>query len=383
MSERIAETTNLGNAFLAQEAEVMDMVQQLRAKAYAKGNLTTTPEQKVIVEKEEIVIEPVNPKVVYVPYYDPFYIYGPWWYPAYPPYYWGPPGVSLGIGISFWPGIYFGYSWGSWGYFDWPHHHVYIHAHERPRYVRHDQWHAESGRWHHSPVHRRGVAYPDKHTASKYGQYPQRHGDFRGDARGFPESREPDGEGSRPGDTRTRIDQNRRMDANSMNERSKQEQQRVERELQKREQPPRQPADQDQQNRPSSSATRLRRNGRPETSITRQGGAYPPGTGAADTATNRPGTPTSGQVERVPQIQERQMQQRTDQEGRAPEAVRGEPSRRRRETVFDLQGNDRNVRQSSERGRSSRQEGGNVRHDRGQSGGGKGPGRDAGGRNRH
>lgn len=92
MSERITETTNLGNAFLAQEAEVMDMVQELRAKANAQGNLTTTSEQKVIVEKETIIIEPADPRVIYVPYYDPFYIYGSWWYPAYPPYYWGPPG---------------------------------------------------------------------------------------------------------------------------------------------------------------------------------------------------------------------------------------------------------------------------------------------------
>src|SRR5210317_732725 len=66
MSERIAETTNIGNAFLAQEEEVMVMVQQLRAKAYAQGNLATTSEQKVIVEKETIIIEPADPRVIYV-----------------------------------------------------------------------------------------------------------------------------------------------------------------------------------------------------------------------------------------------------------------------------------------------------------------------------
>ncbi|MCP4257009.1 MAG: DUF3300 domain-containing protein [Planctomycetes bacterium] len=114
MSERITETTNLGNAFLAQEAEVMDMVQEMRAKAYEQGNLTTTSKQKVIVEKETIIIEPADPRVIYVPYYDPFYIYGPWWYPAYPPYYWGPPGVRIGIGVSYWPGLYFGFAYGTW-----------------------------------------------------------------------------------------------------------------------------------------------------------------------------------------------------------------------------------------------------------------------------
>jgi len=138
MSERITETTNLGNVFLAQEAEVMDMVQELRAKAYAQGNLTTTTEQKVIVEKKTIVIEPTDPRVIYVPYYDPFYIYGPWWYPAYPPYYWRPPGVSIGIGISYRPGVYFGFAFGTWSYFDWHHHYIFIDVHKRPRYIRND-----------------------------------------------------------------------------------------------------------------------------------------------------------------------------------------------------------------------------------------------------
>ena len=86
MSEQISETINIGNAFIAQEDEVMDMIQELRAKAHAQGNLNTTKEQKVIIEKETIIIEPADPLVVYVPYYDPFYIYGPWWYPGYPPY---------------------------------------------------------------------------------------------------------------------------------------------------------------------------------------------------------------------------------------------------------------------------------------------------------
>jgi hypothetical protein len=94
MSERIAETTDLGNAFLAQEAEVMAMVQDLRATAYAQGNLTTNAQQTVIVERETIIIEPANPRVIYVPYYDPYYVYGSWWYPAYPPYFWGPPGSA-------------------------------------------------------------------------------------------------------------------------------------------------------------------------------------------------------------------------------------------------------------------------------------------------
>src|SRR5262249_51493696 len=68
-------TTDLGNAFLAQQNEVMDAVQRMRKKAQDKGNLKTTEQQKVetrVVEsKNVIVIEQANPQVVYVPAYDP------------------------------------------------------------------------------------------------------------------------------------------------------------------------------------------------------------------------------------------------------------------------------------------------------------------------
>jgi uncharacterized membrane protein YgcG len=363
MSERITETTNLGNAFLAQEAEVMDMVQELRSKAHAQGNLTTTPEQKVIVEKETIIIEPTDPRVVYVPYYDPLYIYGPWWYPAYPPYYWGPTGISLGIGISYWPGIYFGFSWGTWGYFDWSHHHIYIHGHERPRYVRHDQWYAAPGRWVHTPVHRRGVAYRDKHTATKYGQYPQRHSDFRGDARGFPARGELDRERIRPGGERPRIDQDRRVDGNPRYERSQQEQQRVERELQKREQL-RQPAERGQQQQPSSDRVR-------------------PGQEPAGQERQAPTRADRVAPERQRVEQERQLRQQSDYQQRSRASVGGEPPQRRRETAFDQQEYGRSVRQSSERGRSSRQQGGDALRGSGQRSGGSGPSRDGGGHFRH
>ncbi len=174
MSERIAETTELGNAFLAQEADVMDMVQELRASAYAQGNLVSNVQQQIIVEKEVIVIQPANPRVIFVPYYDPFYVYGPWWYPAYPPYYWVPSGIRLGVGISYWPGLHFTYAFGSWHYVDWRRHSIHVVVHTPPRFVRHDRWIVQSGPWRHSPVHRRGVSYRDTSTATRYGQPPPR-----------------------------------------------------------------------------------------------------------------------------------------------------------------------------------------------------------------
>jgi len=187
MSERISETTNLGNAFLAQEDDVMKVVQELRAKAYERGYLATNDEQKVIVKKETIIIEPIDPRIIYVPYYDPYYVYDPWWYPSYPPYYWGPTGVNLGVGISYWPGFYFSFSFGSWSYFDWHQHVIYIDSHKRPRFVQSDRWIKKPGRWEHTPVHRRGVAYRDRSTAIRYGQSPPRPFSFPRDIRGFPD----------------------------------------------------------------------------------------------------------------------------------------------------------------------------------------------------
>ncbi len=171
MSERIGETTEIGNAFLAQEEEVMEMVQELRAKAHAEGHLETTSHQKVIVQKETIVIEPVNPAVIYVPYYDPYHVYGAWWYPAYPPYYWRPHGSFVGYGVSYWPAYHFGFSFGYWSRIDWHRRYVYIDAHKAPKFVGHDRWKQKSGRWRHSAEHRRGVAYRSNYKHGGYGYH--------------------------------------------------------------------------------------------------------------------------------------------------------------------------------------------------------------------
>ena len=84
MAEESAWTQRLGEAFLAQQADVMASIQRLRQKAQDAGNLKTTEQQKVVVKGEAIEIEPVT-EVVYVPRYNPVVVYGPWWWPAYPP----------------------------------------------------------------------------------------------------------------------------------------------------------------------------------------------------------------------------------------------------------------------------------------------------------
>jgi hypothetical protein len=117
MSEKLDWTQKLGDAFLAQQKPVMDTIQSLRAKAQAAGNLKTTKEQTVIVEEKIIKIESASPQVIYVPTYNPTVVYGAWAYPAYPPYYYYPPGYVAGrAAVSFAGGVAMGAAWGyAWG----------------------------------------------------------------------------------------------------------------------------------------------------------------------------------------------------------------------------------------------------------------------------
>ena len=110
MSSKLDWTKKLGDAVLVREADVMDAIQRLRAKADANNKLTSTKEQSVTKKqtegsKQAIVIEPTDPSTIYVPYYDPAVVYGEWPYPAYPPYYFPAPGyIAAGIvatGIAF------------------------------------------------------------------------------------------------------------------------------------------------------------------------------------------------------------------------------------------------------------------------------------------
>src|SRR5262245_39985451 len=118
MSKKLDWTQKLGDAVLAQQPDVMDAVQRLRAKAQAQNKLQNTKEQKVSVKSEQnkqvIVIEPTDPNTIYVPYYDPGVVYGAWPYPAYPPYYWPAPGYIAGGLIA--TGLAFGagYALGRW-----------------------------------------------------------------------------------------------------------------------------------------------------------------------------------------------------------------------------------------------------------------------------
>ena len=122
MDKHLDWTTKLGEAFLAQQSDVMASIQGLRAKAYAQGSLKTTEQQKVIVEGQDIEIEPVNPEMVYVPYYNPAVVYGSWWWPGYPPYAYYPYGQpfitigSLGFLAAVGVGAFWNSGWGAWNW---------------------------------------------------------------------------------------------------------------------------------------------------------------------------------------------------------------------------------------------------------------------------
>jgi len=196
MSEKLDWTQKLGDAFLAQQKDVMATVQDLRRKAVEAGNLKTTNEQKVIVEKETIIIEPASPQVVYVPTYNPTVVYGAWPYPSYPPAYYYPPGYVAGTAmLSFGVGMAVGAAWGyAWGHNDWHGGDVDIDVNrntninqniDRGKYA--TQYQGGRGNWQHNPEHRQGVSYRDQATAQKFNRVStneaiQSRDDFRGRA---------------------------------------------------------------------------------------------------------------------------------------------------------------------------------------------------------
>ena len=186
MNERLAWTQKVGDAFLAQRAELMDAIQRLRARAQAEGTLTTTPQQVVTVEPTPgqpiIGIEPAAPGVVYVPTYDPLVVYGPWPYPAYPPYYYYPPGWVVGAFFTFGIAIVVGTA--LWGRCDWHQHRIDLDVHRYQsftRVVNVDRHRSELTRgrlvpggerlpWEHSPEHRRGVQYRSEGLQRVFGR---------------------------------------------------------------------------------------------------------------------------------------------------------------------------------------------------------------------
>ena len=180
MNEKLEWTQKLGDAFLSQQKDVMVSVQRLRQKAQESGNLKTTKEQKVVVEKETkvIIIESANPQVVYVPAYNPVVVYGVWAYPAYPPYPVYPYGYVATAGLAFAAGVAVGAAWsghGGWGC-GWGNNEVNINASRQNNFTKNNynnpqKYQAKQNQnWQHNPENRKGAQYKNQATAQKYGQ---------------------------------------------------------------------------------------------------------------------------------------------------------------------------------------------------------------------
>ncbi|MBI5910168.1 MAG: DUF3300 domain-containing protein [Betaproteobacteria bacterium] len=173
MDENLQWTQALGDAFLEQQSQVMDTVQALRRKAQAAGNLRSDDRLSVVQSGPSLLVQPLDPQVVYVPYYDPLVVYGSWWWPAYPPVYLRP-----------WPGYYArpgyvrGFYWGSpigisvgffFGAIDWHRRQVRVVQVNNTYYnnlptVRRANASPQAsvprpGAWHHDRDHRRGIDY--------------------------------------------------------------------------------------------------------------------------------------------------------------------------------------------------------------------------------
>jgi uncharacterized protein DUF3300 len=189
LAENIKWTTDLGNAFLAQQSDVMDAVQRMRMKAKDAGKLKSNAqlkvETKVVETKTVVVIEPANPQIVYVPSYNPVVVYGPPVYP-YPPIYYPP---ATGAVLAFGAGIAIGAAWGNggWGYnCGWGsnnsvtinNNNTFVNNANKANISNRPSTlpAGGSGNWQHNPQHRGGAPYANKQTANQYG------GTARGDS---------------------------------------------------------------------------------------------------------------------------------------------------------------------------------------------------------
>jgi hypothetical protein len=187
MSAKLEWTQKLGDAVLAQQADVMDAIQRLRAKAEASEKLKTTKQQKVTKSsqggKQIIAIESAQPETIYVPYYDPAVVYGEWPYTDYPPYAFSAPGyIASGViaaGIAFATGvavgawITHGVRWG--GSFNWGSNNININN---------DIDINRNKNWVHNPDHRHGVRYNNDAVRQKFGKADIGDRDKRMDFRG-------------------------------------------------------------------------------------------------------------------------------------------------------------------------------------------------------
>ncbi|PYT93509.1 MAG: DUF3300 domain-containing protein, partial [Acidobacteria bacterium] len=211
LADDIGWTTDLGNAVLAQQSDVMDAVQRMRAKAQEKGNLKSTEQMKVetktVENKNVIVIEQSKPEVVYVPSYDPVVVYGAPPYP-YPPIAYPPPGYyAAGMAVSFGVGMMVGAAmgggwccnsgWGGNNNININNNNNFVNNSNRQNISnsgnRTGNRTGSGNSWQHNAQHRGGTPYANKATANKFG------GTARGDSMGNRQANARQNQGQRGG----------------------------------------------------------------------------------------------------------------------------------------------------------------------------------------
>jgi hypothetical protein len=167
LNQNIEWTEQLGNAFLSQPVDVTNAIQQLRYSAEQSGALQSTPQQTVSMQGSSIVIEPANPAVVYIPYYNPDTVYGTWPYPDYQPYYFSTYNSAIGFGLGFATGIAVIEPLWYWNRWDWRHHRIDI---DNNRFSRLNEGRPPEhpGVWQHDTDHRHGVPYANPAQQSHY-----------------------------------------------------------------------------------------------------------------------------------------------------------------------------------------------------------------------
>lgn len=201
MNSHLDWTQKVGDAMIGQQKDVAASIQRLRAHAMAAGNLKTTEQQKVTTQSSSagsaIVIEPANPEVVYVPYYNPSWAYGAWPYPAYPPVYYPPPpnygaalmtGMMFGLGVAAGAAMFGGWHWG-WSGSGWGNSYTTVNV-NRATTISANNFDANryrSGQWQFDPAHRNGVPYRTQAERERYNQVrpgAQQREQFRGQLEG-------------------------------------------------------------------------------------------------------------------------------------------------------------------------------------------------------
>ncbi len=171
LSEDIVWMQKLGDAFLQDEEKVLASIQTLRQKASQSGALAKMDNVEIIEERSVIIIEPAQPEVIYVPYYDTRVVYGHWYWTHYPPIYWHRPHyyTSRHRYFSWGHGIHIS-SYFFFNAFHWHDRYIVRSLHNRHYYYPRKKivvsHHAK--RWQHQPKHRRGVVYSTGYLNKKY-----------------------------------------------------------------------------------------------------------------------------------------------------------------------------------------------------------------------